>query len=125
MHDSSASRLNHSTQKGKLALMQHFEPVSEALLCFLTLLFMQVSEESIKTRVGGGGDAKFHQTNVVMCCFYRCGMNRTVCVCVCVCMGLYVLHIEYQHTHSASKVRTCLQSEDIVDGPHNFKGLRV
>lgn len=42
---------------------------------------------------------------------------------VCVCESFYLLHIDYQNTHSTSKVRTCLGSEEALADPHNFKGL--
>lgn len=37
--------------------------------------------------------------------------------CVCVCVD-----IEYQNTHSSSKVRTFFQSGAILAGPHKPKG---
>lgn len=42
---------------------------------------------------------------------------------MCVCVFLYMLHTDYQNLHSTSKGRTFLRSEDILTGPHIFKGL--
>lgn len=44
-------------------------------------------------------------------------------MCVCERECLYLLHSEDQNKFLVNRVKALLESEDILDGPHNFKGL--
>lgn len=48
------------------------------------------------------------------------GLVKTGNRCVCVCSRLYLLHIECQNTHSTSRMKTFVESEEISIWPHNF-----
>lgn len=75
-------------------------------VCFVSLLFMQTvhRQKHQNQWEGGGGVVKFHQTTVFTITWG--GAWTELCVCVCV---LILQHIGYQHAHSSSTVRTCLQ----------------
>lgn len=46
-----------------------------------------------------------------------------LCVCERERECLYLLHSEVKNKFLVSRVKALLESEDILDGPHNFKGL--
>lgn len=80
------------------------------------------SPEKGRRHEGGGG-------REARCCFHSrhpCSdrglvAQTSVCVCMCVCYcTCYTLSSKY--THSTSKVKTILGTEDILAGPHRIKG---